>query len=179
MITTILLVVFAVVAMLVLVGAVRRHYEPVPDLLALEEHTRPVDLAAFRNLVDPGEEDYLRQRLPADVFRSIQRQRIRAALDYVRRTAYNGAILLRVGESARHDHNPEVAAAARELVTNAVRLRLNAKLATLVLYGRIVMPDARIPVSRVTEAYEHLTQDLVRLARLQTPGSVTRVSAAV
>lgn len=179
MTTTILLVVFAVVTVLVLVRVVLRHYQPVPDLLALEEHTRPVDLAAFRNLIDPTEEDYLRQRLPAQVFRSIQRQRMRVALDYVRRSAYNGAILLRLGESARHDHNPEVAAAARELVNNAVRLRLNAKLATIVLYGRIILPDARIPVSRVTETYENLTQDLVRLARLQTPGSATRVSAAV
>lgn len=179
MTTTILLILFAVATVLVLVRTALRHYQPVPDLLALEEHTRPVDLAAFRNLVDPAEEDYLRQRLSADVFRSIQRQRMRAALDYVQRTAYNGAILLRVGESARRDHNPEVAAAARELVNHAVRLRLNAKLATLVLYGRILMPDARIPISRVTEAYANLTQDLMRLARLQAPGSATRVSAAV
>lgn len=151
----------------------------VRELPQLERHTRPVDLAAFRNLIDPAEEDYLREHLPADKFRAIQRQRLRAALEYVRRTAYNGAILLRVGEAARRDPNPEVAAAARSLVNDALRLRMNAMLATVVLYGRIVMPEARISVGRVTDTYENLTQGLVRLTRLQHPAYATRVSAAV
>jgi len=179
MTTTILLIVFAAAAMLVMVRAALRHYQPTPDLLALEEYTRPVDLAAFRNLVDPAEEDYLRQRLSANLFRAVQRQRLRAALEYVQRTAYNGAILLRVGEAARRNQNPEVVAAAHELVNHALQLRVNAKLATLVLYGRIVMPGLRIPIGRVTDAYENLSQGLVRLARLQNPAYATRVSTAI
>ncbi len=179
MITTALLIVFALVAALVLLRAARRQHLPVPDLQTLEEYTRPVDLAAFRNLIDPGEEDFLREHLPADKFRAIQRERLRAALQYVERTAYNGAILLRVGEAARRDPNPEVAAAARELVNDALRLRLNARLATVVLYGRMVMPEARISVGRVTDTYENLAQGLVRLTRLQDPAYATRVTAAI
>jgi len=179
MITTALLIVFALVAALVLFRTARRQHLPVPGLQALEEYTRPVDLAAFRNLIDPAEEDYLREHLPADKYRAIQRERLRAALEYVERTAYNGAILLRVGEAARRDPNPEVAAAARELVNNALRLRLNARLATVVLYGRIVLPGARISVGRVTDTYENLTQGLVRLTRLQDPAYATRVAAAI
>jgi hypothetical protein len=179
MITTSIFVALALVAVLVLFRAVLRHHRPVPDLQALEGYTRPVDLAAFRNLIDPAEEDYLREQLPAGQFRSLQRQRMRAALEYVRRTAHNGAILLRVGEAARRDQNPEVAAAARELVNSALRLRMNAMLATVVLYGRIVMPGARISVGRVTDTYENLTQGLVRLTRLQHPAYATRVSAAI
>jgi hypothetical protein len=179
MITTLLLIALAMVAVLVLIRAARRQHLPVPDLQALEEYTRPVDLAAFRNLIDPAEEDYLREHLPADKYRAIQRERLRAALEYVQRTAYNGAILLRVGEAARRNPNPEVAAAARDLVNNAMRLRLNARLATVVLYGRIVLPGARISVGRVTDTYENLTQGLVRLTRLQDPAYATRVSAAI
>jgi hypothetical protein len=179
MITTALLIVFALVAVLVLLRAARRQRLPVPDLQALEEYTRPVDLAAFRNLIDPGEENFLREHLPAGEFRVIQRQRLRAALQYVERTAYNGAILLRLGEAARRDPNSEVAAAARELVNSALRLRLNARLATVVLYGRMVMPGARISVGRVTDTYETLTQGLVRLTRLRDPAHATRVSAAI
>ncbi len=178
MITTTLLIAFALAAVLVLMWAARRQ-KPVPDLQALEAYTQPVDVAAFRNLIDPAEEDYLRERLPAGKFRAIQRERLRATLEYVRRTACNAAILLRVGEAARRDPNPEVAAAARVLVNNALRLRINAMLAIVVLYGRIVMPGARISVGRVTDAYENLTQGLVRLARLQDPAYVTRVSAAI
>ena len=39
------------------------------------EQLRSVDLRAFRNLMDPEEEDYLRQHLPAAEFRRIQRER--------------------------------------------------------------------------------------------------------
>jgi hypothetical protein len=179
MITTVLLIALAAVEVLVLLRAVRRHHHPGPDLKALEEHTRPVDLAAFRNLIDRAEEDYLRQHLPADKFRALQRKRLRAAIEYVRRAGYNGAILLRVGEAARRDPNPEVAAAARALVNNALRLRMNAMLATVLLCARIVMPGARISVSRVTDIYENTSQGLVRLARLQDPAYVTRTSAVI
>ena len=179
MITTLLLTALALVVVLVLIRAARRQHRPVPSLQALEEYTRPVDLAAFRNLMDPAEEDYLRERLPASQYRAIQRERLRAALEYVQRTAYNGAILLRVGEAARSSPDPEVAAAARELVNDAIRLRVNARLATVVLYGRIAVPGARISVGRVTDIYENLTHGLVRLTRLQDPAYASRVSAAV
>jgi len=179
MITTALLIAFALVVVGVLIRAARRRRDPVPDLQALETYTQPVDLAAFRNLIDPAEEDYLRENLPAGRFHTLQRERLRATLEYVRRTAYNSAILLRVGEAARRDQNPEVAAAARTLVNDALRLRMNAMLAMVVLYGRIVMPGARISVGRVTDIYENLTQGLVRLTRLQDPAYAARVSAAV
>lgn len=179
MITTAAFIAFAALGLLLLIWALRRQHRPVPDLSALEACTQPVDLAAFRNLIDPAEEDYLRQHLAAAEFRTIQRQRMRAALEYVRRTAYNAAVLLRVGEAASRSRNPEVAAAARALVNDALRLRMNAMLAMVVLYGRIVMPGARISVGRVTDIYENLTQGLVRLARLQDPAQAARVSAAV
>ena len=179
MITTAFLIAFAAAAVVVLIRAARRHHHPVPDLQALEEYTRPVDLAAFRNLIDPAEEDYLRRHLPAGKFRALQRERLHAALEYVQRTAYNGAILLRVGEAARRDPNPEVAAAAHELVNNAMRLRVHAWLATVVLCGRIAMPEARISVGRVTDRYENLAHGLMRLTRLQNPACATRVSAAI
>jgi len=179
MITTSLLIALAVVAVGVLFWAFRRHHGPVPELQSLEEYTRPVDLAAFRNLIDPGEEDYLRSQLPARQFRPLERQRLRAALEYVERTTYNAAILLRVGEAARRDPNPEVAAAAGELVNNALKLSMNARLATLVLYARILLPGARISVGRITDTYENLTLGLVRLTRLQDPAFAARISAAV
>src|SRR5438045_1172988 len=49
-------------------------------------HTRPVDIDAFRNLMDPQEEDYLRANLVPCDFRVIQRERSRAAIDYIRNT---------------------------------------------------------------------------------------------
>ena len=104
MITNVLLIAFSVLAVVVLGWAVRRQHRPAPDLHALEQYMRPLDLAAFRNLIDHDEEVYLRAQLPAAAFRSIQRQRMRAALEYVGRTAHNAGILLRAGETARRPH---------------------------------------------------------------------------
>jgi len=179
MTTTALLIAFAVLVALTLLWATRRYSQPLPDLLALEGYTRRVDLAAFRNLIDPAEEGYLRERLSARQFRAVQRRRMRAALEYVGRTAHNAAILLRVAGAARRDRNPEVAAAARELENDALLLIVNARLATLVLYARILMPGKRISLTRVTNGYENLTQDLVRLARLQDPAYATRIAGSI
>jgi len=178
---TIALMVFAVALLLaaLLLRAARGHAAMVRELPELEGLTRPVNLAAFRNLVDPTEEEHLRAQLPGNQFRKIQRQRVRAALDYVERTKHNGAILLRLGESGRRDPNPEVAAAARELVNTALRLRTNALLAKAILYARMAMPEARISIGHVADMYQNLTDGVLRLARLQNPTYATRLSAMI
>ncbi|MGC2259812.1 MAG: hypothetical protein WA594_15995, partial [Candidatus Sulfotelmatobacter sp.] len=37
-----------------------------------------VDVEAFRNLINPAEDEYLRRRLPAAKFRQVRRARLRA-----------------------------------------------------------------------------------------------------
>lgn len=167
--TTALLIGFSAVVVLVLVRAVLRHHHLVPDVNSAANSMQALDLEAFRNLVDPVEEDYLRNHLSPEVFHSIQRKRMRAALEYVRRTAYNAAILLHLGEAARQNSNPQLATAAGELIADAMQLRINAKLAILVLYTRIVFPGAHISVGRVTRTHEMLASGLRHLGRLQDP----------
>ena len=41
---------------------------------------QPIDVEAFRNLVDGAEDDYLRLRLPPPQFRHVRRQRLLAEL---------------------------------------------------------------------------------------------------
>ncbi len=155
----------------------RGHRARVRDLSELEGLTQPVDVAAFRNLVDPAEEEYLRGQLARKSFRVVQRQRLRAALDYVGRTKHNGAILLRLGESLRGDSNPEIAAAGRELVEKAMRLRMTALVATGILYARIVMPEAPLSIGHVTVIYESVTDGVLRLRRIQSPAYASHVAA--
>src|SRR5271169_2783569 len=64
-------------------------------------HLRPVDIEAFRNLIDPAEAEFLRSRLPPSEFRAIQRERLRAAAEYISSAARNAAVLVRMGEAAR------------------------------------------------------------------------------
>ena len=99
---------------------------------ALEElvsQTRAVDIEAFRNLVDPDEELYLRRQLSPREFRSIHRERMMAATEYVRAASHNAMILMQLGEATRQHADPEIARTGQELVNNATQLRLYSLLA--------------------------------------------------
>jgi hypothetical protein len=179
MTVTLLIIVFAAAAIALFLGAVRAHRQMARELPQLEDLTQSVDLAAFRNLVDPAEESYLRENLSRPQFRAIQRQRLQAALEYVRRTAHNASLLLRAGEAALRSEDPEIAMAGRELVNHALLLGIRAKLAVPLLYARIALPGAHISVGRVIDVYQRLTEDAVRLARLQNPAYAARITAAI
>jgi len=141
------------------------------------DHIRAVDLEAFQNLVDPGEEEYLRVNLPPAQFRRIQRERLRAAVEYVSCAAQNAAILLRLADAGRRSPDPATAEAAEKLVNNAIRLRLYAIQAIPRLYLGMILPGARISPVRIAESYEQMTRLVVLLGCLQYP---TRgVSAAL
>jgi hypothetical protein len=141
------------------------------------EHIRAVDVEAFRNLVDPDEEEFLRTNLPSSEFRRIQRERLRAAVEYVSYAAQNAAVLLRLADAGRRSPDPATAEAAEKLVQNALRLRLYALQAIPKLYLGMVLPGARISAAGIAERYEQMTRLVVLLGCLQYP---TRgVSAAL
>jgi len=179
MITALILGLFALVMMVVLLLAVRGQSATVENLQELEGRTQPVDLQAFRNLTDPQEERYLKERLaPAD-FRAIQRERLHAALGYVRRVAQNASILLRLGEAARRSPDPEVARAAGELAESALNLRMHALLAVGLLRARTLFPDARWSPVRLVADYQRVRDRVARLSRLQRPEYAGQISAAL
>jgi len=127
------------------------------------QYIRPVDLQAFRNLTDPAEEKYLRENLePAD-FRSIQRERLLAAVDYISCVKDNAAILIQVGEEARKSSNPATAAAAVKLVDDAVRFRRYALITIPQLYLKIVWPTKGVPAGSLADSYEDIASRLTLL----------------
>jgi hypothetical protein len=132
-------------------------------------HIRSVDVEAFRNLVDPDEEEFLRVNLPPTEFRRIQRERLRAAVEYVSCAAQNAAILLRLADAGRRSSDPAIAEAAEKLVENAIRLRLYALHAIPRLYLGMVFPGSRISPVRIAERYEQMTRQVVMLGCLQYP----------
>ncbi len=140
--------------------------------------TRPVDLAAFRNLVDPAEDEFLRQSLPPAVFRRVQRQRLRAAIVYVGRSAANAAVLLRIGEALRRE-DPASAAMGQEIADAALRLRVYALLVLAILHARVWFPAIGTPVHEVGTRYEELRNQFGRLARTRHPAEAGRLLAAL
>ena len=148
---------------------------------ALEEvgtATRPVDLAAFRNLVDPAEDEFLRQNLAPAVFRRVQRERLRAAIVYVERSAANAAVLLRIGEALSRE-DPLAAEMGREIANAALRLRVYAVLVLAILHARVWFPSITTPVQDVSLEYERLRDQFGRLARTRKPAEAGHLLAAL
>jgi len=177
MIITTILVLVALLVLSCLLWLARAHASAAKALENPAEHIRAVDIEAFRNLVDPDEEEFLRTNLPPVEFRRIQRERLRAAVEYISCAAHNAAILVRLADAGRRSSDPATAEAAQKLVDNALRLRLYALHAIPRLYLGMILPGSRISPVRIAESYEQMTRLVVLLGCLQYP---TRgVSAAL
>jgi hypothetical protein len=177
MIITLVIVLISFLALGFLIRVAKSRVSASKVLENPTEHMRAVDLEAFQNLVDPDEAEFLRTHLPSAEFRRIQRERLRAAVEYVSCAAQNAAVLLRLADAGRRSPDPATAEAAEKLVQNALRLRLYALQAIPRLYLGMVLPGARISPVGIAERYEQMTRLVVLLGCLQYP---TRgVSAAL
>jgi len=179
MITTLSIVAAALLVLVFLIWVLRGRSRAIADVRELPLQTRPVDLAAFRNLIDPGEEEFLRANLAAREFRRIQKQRTLAAIAYVQCAAHNASVLLRVGEAGRRNPDPQVSLAAQQLVNTAIRLRLYAALALVKLYPAVLLPGAHVSPTSVLDAYQQLTSVVSQLTRLQHPARTIRITASL
>jgi hypothetical protein len=164
--------IFAVVGLLVLTAVIyfataHRGQKGSLDELALA--LRPVDVDAFRNLIDEQEEEFLHERLPGAEFRSIMRERKLAAMEYIWSAAKNAAILIRLGDAARQDSDPAIAGAAEKLYDNALRLRLYAIQAVPRLFLGMLIPGVRLGPCPIPERYDVMTRQAVTLGCLQYP----------
>ena len=138
---------------------------------------RPIDIEAFRNLINPAEDDYLRRHLAASQFRTVRRERLRAMAAYVHVAGSNAAVLVRVGEAALASGDARTAAAAQQLVNDALLLRRNTTVALARIYLALAWPNSGFAAVRVVERYERLSGAAMLLGRLQNPGAPVRLSA--
>ena len=178
MIPTLILVLIAGLALIFFLVRIRGFRLTPIESSKLTDRLLDVDLDAFGNLVDPDEEQYLREHLPPTEFRSIQRQRLRAALDYIGGVSHNASILLHFGQAARLSPDPRVSEAAHQLVDDAVRLRLYALVAAAKLCARIAFPGTVLGPVGIVDSYQSLSHRATLLGRLQNPTKAALVSKA-
>lgn len=173
----IILVVASGIALVIILGAAAQRslvsLRPGAALTAI----RPIDLEAFRNLIDPAEDAYLRRRLPPAQFRAVRRERLRAMAAYVQVVASNAAVLVRQGEAVLAAGDPRCASAAHALVNDALLLRRNATIALLKIYAALAWSGSGGPAARVAERYERLNGAAMLLGRLQNPAVPVRLSS--
>ncbi len=177
MILSFALIFVALVILLLLLYVEGGQNGSVSRLEDLAGRTRPVDLEAFRNLVDSREEDFLRASLPRRELRAVQKERMRAALEYIRNAAHNAAFLLRLGEAATRSDDPRIAQAGRQLIDSALRLRAYALLSGATLYVRLMFPATRLSYRKLADNYQHLGALASQLALMQHPTQAARLSA--
>lgn len=137
----------------------------------------PIDIEAFRNLINPAEDDYLRRHLPPAQFRQVRRERLRAMAVYVQVAARNAALLVQAGEAALASRDVRLAQAAQQLVNDALLLRRNATLALVRIYLALAWPNSEFAAMRVVDRYERLSGAAMLLGRLQNPAVPVRLSS--
>ena len=139
------------------------------NLDELAAQLRPIDVNAFRNLIDEREEEYLRAHLSMREFRGVHRERMMAAVEYVWCATRNTSILMSLGEAAKQSSDPAIVAAADRLLENALRLRLYAIQSLPRLYVSMIFPHASAAPRLIAETYESMTRQAIVLGCVRRP----------
>jgi hypothetical protein len=103
---------------------------------------RPVDLEQAETLLDPSREYELRQKLDAETFREVQRDRMRLFLELVKRMAHNARVLVEMGNREAELQIGPAAVAIRVLQQEAVRVRMYALFTMAKLRCRLLFRPA-------------------------------------
>jgi hypothetical protein len=130
---------------------------------------RPVDVGAFCNLISVSEQQFLRENLPSHEFRTIHRERMGAAVEYVRCAARNASILMRLGDAARQHSDPSVREAGEKLLENGLRLRLYAMQVVPRLYLSMAFPKTGPAPDTLADTYDNMSRQVVALNCMQFP----------
>ena len=175
----IILVIAAALALIFILGVAVSRSLQVSAGSSLAQQIQPLDVEAFRNLVDPAEDDYLRRRLSAAEFRLVRRERLRAMAAYIRIAGKNAAVLVRMGQGALTAGDADTAEAARRVVDNALLLRRNATFVLLRIYIALAWPTSGMAAVPILHGYEQLNGSAMLLGRLQNPAAPVRISATM
>jgi hypothetical protein len=169
LIATWTLVAVAFIALVIVVCVAIRNRTRRVDLEGSVQAFRSLDIEAFRNLVDPAEEAFLRHHLPPGKFREIKRRRAWAALLYAWEAGRAAAALAKVGQAAQRSLDPEVAASGAQVTENAFRLRLQTVRVSLRLLTEVLLPGlSSRSLPSLADPYQQAAETLFRLGRFPT-----------
>jgi hypothetical protein len=175
LIVTWTLVAIAFIALVIQVYVALRNRTRRVDLEGTVHAFRSLDIEAFRNLVDPAEEVFLRHHLQPNKFRKIKRQRAWAALLYAWEAGRAATALAKVGQAAQRSLDPEVAASGVHVTENAFRLRLQSVRVSFRLLIEVLLPGlSSRSLPSLADQYERTAQTLFRLGRF--PSGVPKLA---
>ena len=124
---------------------------------------RPVDVQALRNLMDRVDELFLQDKLPHSRFCRFKRRRIRLTMRYVG----NAALVMRMGEEARLNPDPEVVRAAAQVAELATQIRIQCLVAFAKLWAEFALPSLQLTPAALVPSYQTLRENVRRLGSLE------------
>jgi hypothetical protein len=167
MVSTLTILSVSVLSLFLAWKALRPDSPQVKSLADWEAKRHEVDPAVFRLLLDPTEEQYLRRSFPPHEFRALQRQRMALALGAIRMVGDNAGMLMKLGQLAKSEANPELTKEAEDLINSALRLRVNLLVVQPCLYLRWLLPGWTGKFPAVEIPYEELLSYLNRIQQQQ------------
>ena len=174
--TMLIYIAISLLALALIFGVMRGNTRKVNGLDDLETRLKSVDLAAFLNLTDPEDLEFLRASLSRSEFRRVQRKRTIAALRYLSAVSHNAAVLLRMGELARHSQNIRTRQAGQELIDTALQTRMFVAVLYLRMVSDLVRPSGMVQAQRLLEGYEDMKERLVHLVSIEQPMMTSRAA---
>jgi hypothetical protein len=165
MVTTLLMLAVAVLALVLAYALLRRAHTGVRDDHDWEQRKHAIDVEIFRVLLDRNEELRLRRFLLPDQFADFQRRRIHLALRMLNLVDENAGMAMELGRLAKLKGDLAAAAKIDELIGTAFQLRLNLLLARLCLYIKWVFPSWAVSLPAFEVRYQHLLDSMHATSR--------------
>jgi hypothetical protein len=160
MVTTLLILAVALLALALAYALLRRAHTGVRDDHDWEQRKHAIDVKIFRVLLDRDEEAHLRRFLPPNQFANFQRRRIHLALQMLRLVDDNAGMAMELGRLAKLKGDPALASNIDEMIATAFQLRLNLLLARLCLYVKWVFPSWAVSLPAFEVRYQHLLDSM-------------------
>ncbi|HVI78882.1 MAG TPA: hypothetical protein VM715_12120 [Candidatus Acidoferrum sp.] len=156
MVSTLLTLAVASLALVLVYALLRRAHTGVRDNRDWEQRKHAVDVAVFRVILDRNDENQLRRFLAPNQFAKFQRRRIHLAVRMLRLVDENAGMAMELARLAKMKSDSALAAKIDAMIATAFQLRLNLLLARLCLYLKWVFPSWPVSLPEFEVRYQHL-----------------------
>ncbi len=163
MIITLIVVAFAVLALVAILGYALRG----PWSRRAESSVRSVDLRTMRVLTDREDEKFLREKVPVKKFKALKRRRIRITLKYVDNIARYVTVTQAAKQQFCESADPAEAHEAMQIMDLAAEIHKQCVVARVRLTLEFMFPSLQLAPALLVPRYQAFRESVNRLNAIQ------------
>lgn len=163
MIITLIVVAFAVLALVAILGYALRG----PWGHKAKSFERPVDLRAIRLLAERDDETYLREKVPPRKFKALKRQRIAVTMKYIDYIARYVTVTQAAKQESCESPDPAVAHEAMQIMDLAAEIHKQCMVFRLKLTLEFMFPSLQLAPALLVPRYQAFRESVNRLNAIQ------------